>query len=140
MGKSEPLGRQNSYLGEVMKVFIVTVTNGAGGGLLHTSVYSTREKARERLANYCRQCWKEQGHEEILPNDDDEAIMEYFDFWEDEMGVGIDEQEVDPKLEEPEHEHKWGPLEQSRFAGTTHRKCTVEGCKVISIDATDDEE
>src|SRR5213596_2782688 len=31
-----------------------------------------------------------------------------------------------------EHEHVWGPLEQSRLAGTFHRKCTVEGCKVIN--------
>lgn len=36
-----------------------------------------------------------------------------------------------------EHEHQWGPLEQSRFAGTIHRKCQVPGCKVISLDDDD---
>lgn len=36
------------------------------------------------------------------------------------------------------HEHVWGPLEQSRFAGTVHRKCTVDGCRCIN--AYDDEE
>jgi len=36
------------------------------------------------------------------------------------------------------HEHQWGPLERSRFAGTVHRKCTVPGCKAIN--ALDDDE
>lgn len=32
------------------------------------------------------------------------------------------------------HEHRWGRLELSRFAGTCHRKCLVSGCKAISVD------
>ena len=40
-----------------------------------------------------------------------------------------------------EHEHQWGPLERSRFASTVHRKCQVDGCKVINaLDDDDDEE
>ena len=38
-----------------------------------------------------------------------------------------------------EHEHKFGPLERSRLAGTAHRKCTVDGCKVIDALDEDDE-
>jgi hypothetical protein len=38
---------------------------------------------------------------------------------------------------EGEHEHRFGPFERSRFAGTVHRKCLEPGCKVISLD--DDE-
>jgi hypothetical protein len=41
-------------------------------------------------------------------------------------------------LAKAEHTHKWGPLEQSRLAGTTHRKCTIPGCNQIS--ALDDDE
>ena len=43
------------------------------------------------------------------------------------------------KTDEPvEHKHRWGRLEQSRFAGTWHRKCLVEGCRFIN--AYDDDE
>jgi DnaJ-class molecular chaperone len=37
------------------------------------------------------------------------------------------------------HEHKFGPFEESRFAGTLHRKCVVPGCKVISLDGDEEE-
>lgn len=36
-----------------------------------------------------------------------------------------------------EHTHIWGDLERSHLAGTLHRKCTVDGCRVIN--AYDDE-
>lgn len=39
---------------------------------------------------------------------------------------------------EENHTHRWGELEQSRLAGTVHRKCTVAGCDVIC--ALDDED
>lgn len=39
-----------------------------------------------------------------------------------------------------EHEHEWGPVEISRFAGTPHRKCQVVGCKEISLDLDDNDE
>lgn len=32
------------------------------------------------------------------------------------------------------HEHIYGTWQQSRFAGTWHRACTVPGCKWISLD------
>lgn len=38
------------------------------------------------------------------------------------------------------HEHQWGPLEHSAISGTTHRKCQVDGCKVINPLDEDDEE
>jgi len=37
-----------------------------------------------------------------------------------------------------EHEHVWGNLERSRFAGTVHRKCTVDGCRFVK--ALEDDE
>lgn len=40
--------------------------------------------------------------------------------------------------ESEEHEHQWGELEQSRMAGTWHRKCQVDGCN--EINALDDDE
>jgi hypothetical protein len=39
-----------------------------------------------------------------------------------------------------EHEHIWGEVEESRMTGTPHRKCQVEGCKVVSLDLDDDME
>lgn len=39
----------------------------------------------------------------------------------------------------PEHEHKWGVLEQSRLAGTWHRKCQVAGCRMVNIYDEDDD-
>ena len=39
-----------------------------------------------------------------------------------------------------EHMHEWGPIEVSHFAGTVHRKCTIAGCKYISIDFDEDDE
>ncbi len=39
-----------------------------------------------------------------------------------------------------EHEHKWGPLEASRIAGTVHRKCQVDGCPMVNaLDEDDDD-
>jgi hypothetical protein len=40
---------------------------------------------------------------------------------------------------EHEHAHQFGPIELSRFAGTPHRKCTVPGCKVVSLDLDESE-
>lgn len=37
------------------------------------------------------------------------------------------------------HECQWGELEESRFAGTCHRKCQVAGCKMVNISDDDDE-
>jgi len=37
-----------------------------------------------------------------------------------------------------EHEHVWGDLESSRFAGTVHRKCTVDGRRFVK--ALEDDE
>lgn len=45
---------------------------------------------------------------------------------------------VSVEVMEDGHEHQWGPLEQSRLAGTWHRKCQVAGCNVIN--ALDDDE
>lgn len=42
------------------------------------------------------------------------------------------------RSDDADHEHQWGPLEQSRIAGTVHRKCQVPGCKVVN--PYDDEE
>lgn len=39
---------------------------------------------------------------------------------------------------EPDHVHIWGRLETSRLAGTAHRKCLVDDCKVVN--AYDDDE
>lgn len=41
---------------------------------------------------------------------------------------------------EGEHEHIWGPVEVSRFAGNPHRKCQVDGCRFVSLDLEDEED
>ncbi len=40
----------------------------------------------------------------------------------------------------PDHEHVYGPVELSRFTGNPHRKCTVPGCKFITLDLTDEDD
>ena len=42
-------------------------------------------------------------------------------------------------MPDEDHEHDWGPVERSRFAGTLHRKCQVAGCKHVTLDLTDEE-
>lgn len=39
-----------------------------------------------------------------------------------------------------EHDHSWGPVEHAFFTGNPHRKCTVEGCRHITLDLSDDED
>lgn len=39
----------------------------------------------------------------------------------------------------PDHEHKYGAVEHSRITETAHRKCTVDGCRFVSLDLHDDE-
>lgn len=36
--------------------------------------------------------------------------------------------------------HQWGDVEESRIAGTFHRKCEYEGCNAITLDLEDDDE
>jgi DnaJ-class molecular chaperone len=36
------------------------------------------------------------------------------------------------------HKHEFGPFEESRFAGTMHRKCVVPGCDAVSLDGEDE--
>lgn len=38
------------------------------------------------------------------------------------------------------HDCVFGPWERSALAGTPHRKCTVAGCQVVSLDGDDEEE
>jgi hypothetical protein len=51
----------------------------------------------------------------------------------DEVGESV----MSMLLGEEEHEHRFGPFERSRLAGTPHRKCTVPGCKAVSLDDED---
>lgn len=52
-------------------------------------------------------------------------------------GVGVplgDSNAKGERMGEREHEHKWGPVEYARFTGNPHRRCTVEGCRFVSLD------
>jgi len=40
---------------------------------------------------------------------------------------------------ETDHEHDFGPMEIAPMTGNPHRKCQVEGCRVVSLDFDDDE-
>jgi hypothetical protein len=37
-----------------------------------------------------------------------------------------------------DHKHVWGEVETARMTGNPHRKCTVSGCKHISLDLDDE--
>lgn len=71
---------------------------------------------------------------------DDERVLEMFreqfgrDWDEDQDGAGC----LDPFYDEiaPVHEHVYGPVEMSRFAGVPHRRCS---CGMVSLDLDDDE-
>lgn len=39
---------------------------------------------------------------------------------------------------EQDHEHVWGPVELSRFAGMAHRKC--QDCRTVTLDLEDEDE
>lgn len=39
-----------------------------------------------------------------------------------------------------EHDHVWGPLQRSHFAGTVHRKCLIDTCRYINALDDDDED
>jgi hypothetical protein len=38
------------------------------------------------------------------------------------------------------HKHIWGPVETARMTGNPHRKCTVEDCREVTLDLSDDED
>jgi hypothetical protein len=38
------------------------------------------------------------------------------------------------------HECEYGDLELARFTGNPHRKCTVTGCRNVTIDFDDDDD
>ncbi len=38
---------------------------------------------------------------------------------------------------EEEHQCVYGPVEHARLTGNPHRKCTVDGCKNITLDLED---
>lgn len=37
------------------------------------------------------------------------------------------------------HAHAWGDVDIAPMTGNPHRKCTVEGCRFVSLDLSDDE-
>jgi len=39
-----------------------------------------------------------------------------------------------------DHQHRWGAVTVSRFTGTPSRPCLVDGCRVVSLDLSDDDE
>jgi hypothetical protein len=52
--------------------------------------------------------------------------------------TGVTASDAAERLFQEGHEHQWGPLERSHLGGNVHRKCQVDGCKVIN--ALDDDE
>jgi hypothetical protein len=66
--------------------------------------------------------------EENQPDDEDYLEQQRLaQEWEDQLEFYLDWTE--DMLNN--HEHQWGPLEQSRIAATVHRKCQIAGCKMI---------
>jgi hypothetical protein len=39
-----------------------------------------------------------------------------------------------------EHEHQWGAITHSRYAGTVHRPCLVVGCTIINLDFDEEDD
>lgn len=77
-------------------VYVLTVNNiEEDAGNVHTSVYTTREKAFAFLAAHCRGDWESQGREGRLSADDVQAVNRYFAYWSCEMTWGISRKTVD---------------------------------------------
>jgi len=57
-------------------VIAVHITHRHGSG---TEVFSTKENATAYLANWAREWWHEIDSDTPAPDDDDEAIEQYFD-------------------------------------------------------------
>jgi hypothetical protein len=66
------------------------------GKILMEMANSTKGKAVEALAKWCREQWKAQGMEKKLNSfDNAAAIDEYFAFWEPEEDYNMIEMEID---------------------------------------------
>lgn len=39
-----------------------------------------------------------------------------------------------------EHEHQWGVIQYGRMTGTPSRPCTVDECRFVSLDLSDDDD
>ena len=60
-----------------------------------TSVHTTREAAGDALYEYVSEWWNEEMWPELVPEDKDQAIMEYFDRMQDTEGAVISKCEVE---------------------------------------------
>jgi hypothetical protein len=84
-----------------VKVYTVTIFDYES--IVHTSCHSTREKAKTYLAAWCRGDWQGQGNDAPLPQDEDNAINEYFQTW-DLLTWGINQADVDPDPRDVDHD------------------------------------
>ena len=66
-----------------MKVWVLAI-DGENFDGQYLKIFSTEEKAKNHLAEWCRGTWKNDGCNESLPENDDEAITKYFLYWESE--------------------------------------------------------
>ena len=67
-----------------MKVWLLTI-DGENFDGQYLKVFSTEEKAKKHLAEWCRKMWNDiNGCKEPLAENDDEAVTKYFLCWENE--------------------------------------------------------
>lgn len=72
---------------------VVMLTVYDDGSLIEQSLHLTQALADKHLADLVREWWEEQDHDDgdrPLPDDDDDAVEAYFDFWDPEQGYTTD--------------------------------------------------
>lgn len=52
----------------------------------------------------------------------------------------LDDNDEHPEDEDGDEEHQWGPVERAFITGNPHRKCQFPGCKMITLDLSDDDD
>lgn len=79
-------------------VYLLTIRDRDGSGWPKKAVFSSEENGRRYLGDWCRASWVEQGHDSQLPDDDTNAIRDYFEFYSEELAYNLDAIEFDPAI------------------------------------------
>jgi hypothetical protein len=85
-----------------MSVFVLTVKDEEVGITL-LNVFTSREKATQFLAAWCRGQWEQQGHEGYISLTDEQSIERYFEYHNEDLSWGIGEEVVDASPSEVDH-------------------------------------
>lgn len=82
------------------QVYVLLVHQG-GDGAAFSRLFTGKPKAMEYLARWCKDTWFAQGMpEDDLPENDEEVIKAYFEFWfEEGYEWSLEQQSLDPDFD-----------------------------------------